>query len=209
MITIINANDDLYWREIAAFEIFDTFLDFCCKNICPKIELSKDTIDTLTDISIDKYVHQKAFYYYEDHIGMNDNERYYQALDRINCVLSCAKEPIIKDDVFKKDTDQILKNSGSNNYNNARKRKAFWSHLCKKNNPNADYFDAHNFIEEVHRISTKPETGKDDLNRIKEVLRNKVHIANALDLYRVCIIRKKLLSINNLFYSKNYDFVKL
>jgi len=173
---------------------FDRMLEDCRNEKCPGY-FSDDIFYALTDISLEGYVLQKAYYFSGAEVGISDKERYFKALGRINNVLVCKKETKLNINLFNQDSRQIYYKieKTSTFYQSARLRKAYWSYL--KNYPNnhqiEDYFSTCEFIDKIHRIYNKKRCSSEDFETYKEMLSENHHIANPLDLYRLCAVRKK------------------
>jgi len=188
--------DDKYHmiKRNIAFEWFDRMLEDCRNENCPG-HYSDDIFYALTDISLEGYVLQKAYYFSGAEVGISDKERYFKALGRIDNVLVCKKKTKLNINLFNHDSRQIYYKTEKKSpfYQSARLRKAYWSYL--KNYPNndqiEDYFSTCGFIDKIHRIYNKKKCTSEDLEKYKEILSENHHIANPLDLYRFCVVRKK------------------
>ncbi|MBW2605225.1 MAG: hypothetical protein JRE28_13080 [Deltaproteobacteria bacterium] len=188
--------DDKYHtlKRNIGFAWFDRMLEDCRNGNCPGY-FSDDISYALTDISLEGYVLQKAYLFSGDEVGMNDKERYFKALGRINNVLVCKKETKLNINSFSNDSRQVYYKTEKTTtlYQSARLRKAYWSYL--KNYPNnhqvEDYFSTCEFIDGIHRIYNKKRCISEDFETYKEILSENHHIANPLDLYRFCVVRKK------------------
>ena len=188
--------DDKYHRlkRNIGFAWFDRMLEDCQNENCPGY-FSDDIFYALTDMSLEGYVLQKAYLFSGEEVGINDKERYFKALGRINNVLVCQKKTKLNINLFNQDSRQIYYKTEKTSpfYQSARLRKAYWSYL--KNYPNndqiEDYFSTCEFIDKIHRIYNKKRCTSEDLEKYKEILSENHHIANPLDLYRFCVVRKK------------------
>lgn len=188
--------DDKYHmlKRNIGFAWFDRMLEDCRNEKCPGY-FSDDIFYALTDISLEGYVLQKAYYFSGAEVGISDKERYFKALGRINNVLVCKKKTKLNINLFNHDSRQIYYKTEKKStfYQSARLRKAYWSYL--KNYPNndqiEDYFSTCGFIDKIHRIYNKKKCTSEDLEKYKEILSENHHIANPLDLYRFCVVRKK------------------
>lgn len=188
--------DDKYHmlKRNIGFAWFDRMLEDCRNEKCPGY-FSDDIFYALTDISLEGYVLQKAYYFSGAEVGISDKERYFKALGRINNVLVCKKKTKLNINLFNHDSRQIYYKTEKKStfYQSARLRKAYWSYL--KNYPNndqiEDYFSTCGFIDKIHRIYNKKKCTSEDLEKYKEILFENHHIANPLDLYRFCVVRKK------------------
>jgi hypothetical protein len=190
------ALDDNYHtlKRNLGFEWFDRMLGDCQKGNCPKY-FSDDIFYALTDMSLEGYVLQKAYHFSCAGVGINDQERYFKALGKINTVLGCKKEPKLNINLFNQDSRQVYYKTEKKSafYQSARLRKAYWKYLKEypNNDEIEDYFFTCGFIDKVHRIYNKKKCTSQDFETYKEILSGSLHIANPLDLYRLCIIRKK------------------
>jgi hypothetical protein len=176
------------------FEWFDRMLGDCQKGNCPTY-FSNDIFYALTDISIQGYVLQKAYQLLGAGVGATDEERYLKALGKINNVLNCKKENKINMNLFNRDSREVYfkTEKKSTFYESARLRKAYWNYLKEypNNDEISDYFFTCEFIDKIHRIYNKKKCTSEDFENYKEILSESLHIANPLDLYRLCIVRKK------------------
>jgi hypothetical protein len=188
--------DDKYHmlKRNIGFAWFDRMLEDCRNEKCPGY-FSDDIFYALTDISLEGYVLQKAYYFSGAEVGISDKERYFKALGRIDNILVCKKKTKLNINLFNHDSRQIYYKTEKKSpfYQSARLRKAYWSYL--KNYPNndqiEDYFSTCGFIDKIHRIYNKKKCTSEDLEKYKEILSENHHIANPLDLYRFCVVRKK------------------
>jgi hypothetical protein len=188
--------DDKYHmlKRNIGFSWFDRMLEDCRNEKCPGY-FSDDIFYALTDISLEGYVLQKAYYFSGAEVGISDKERYFKALGRIDNVLVCKKKTKLNINLFNHDSRQIYYKTEKKSpfYQSARLRKAYWSYL--KNYPNndqiEDYFSTCGFIDKIHRIYNKKKCTPEDFEKYKEILSENHHIANPLDLYRFCVVRKK------------------
>jgi hypothetical protein len=188
--------DDNYHilKRNIGFAWFDRMLKDCQKGNCPRY-FSDDIFYALTDVSLEGYVLQKAYHLSGAEVGMNDKEIYFKALGEINNVLVCKKKTKLNINLFNHDSRLIYYKTEKKSpfYQSARLRKAYWSYL--KNYPNndqiEDYFSTCGFIDKIHRIYNKKKCTSEDLEKYKEILSENHHIANPLDLYRFCVVRKK------------------
>ena len=173
---------------------FDRMLEGCRKGNCPRY-FSDDIFYALTDMSLEGYVLQKAYYLSGVGIGINDQERYFKALGKINTVLDCKKEPKLNINLFNQDSRQVYYKTEKKSaiYQSARLRKAYWKYLKEypNNDEIEDYFFTCEFIDKIHGIYNKKKCTSEHVETYKKILAESFHIANPLDLYRLCIIRKK------------------
>ena len=190
-----NLNDKYHsLKRNIGFAWFDRMLEDCRNENCPGY-FSDDIFYALTDISLEGYVLQKAYLFSGDEVGINDKERYFKALGKINNVLVCKKKTKLNINLFNQDSRQVYYKTEKTSifYQSARLRKAYWSYL--KNYPNShqieDYFSTCEFIDKIHRIYNKKKCTSEDFEKYKDILSENHHIANPLDLYRFCVVRKK------------------
>lgn len=191
-----NTLDDNYHtlKRNLGFAWFDRILRDCQQGNCPRY-FSNDIFYALTDMSLEGYALQKAYHFSNAGVGINDNERYFKALGEINNVLVCKKEPKLNVNLFNQDSRQVYYKTEKKSafYQSARLRKAYWNYLKEypNNDEIEDYFFTCGFIDKVHRIYNKKKCTSEHFEKYKEILSESLHIANPLDLYRLCIIRKK------------------
>ena len=191
-----NALDDNFHtlkRNIGA-AWFDRMLKDCQQGNCPRY-FSNDIFYSLTDMSLEGYALQKAYPFIGDEVGINDRENYFKALGKINTVLDCKKKTKINFNLFNQDSRQVYYKTEKKStfYESARLRKAYWNYLKEypNNDEIEDYFFTCEFIDKIHRIYNKKRCTSQDVETYKEILSESLHIANPLDLFRLCIIRKK------------------
>lgn len=191
-----NTLDDNYHtlKRSLGFAWFDRMLGDCRQGNCPGY-FSNDIFYALTDMSLEGYVLQKAYHFSDTGVGINDNERYFKALGEINTVLACKKEPKLNINLFNQDSRQVYYKTEKKSafYQSARLRKAYWKYLKEypNNDEIEDYFSTCGFIDKVHGIYNKKRCTSQDFETYKKILSENLDIANPLDLYRLCIIRKK------------------
>lgn len=188
-------NDEYHTlKRTIGFTWFDRMLKDCRKGNCPTY-FSDDIFYALTDVSLEGCVLQKAYHFSGAEVGINDNERYFKALGEINNVLVCKKEPIFNINLFNQDSRQVYYKTEKKStfYQSVRLRKAYWNYLKEypNNDQIEDYFFTCNFIDRAHRIYNKQRCTSEDFETYKKLLSENRHIANPIDLYRLCIIRKK------------------
>lgn len=193
--------DDKYHtlKRNIGFAWFDRMLKDCQKGNCPRY-FSDDIFYALSDVSLEGYVLQKAYYFSVAEIGISDKERYFKALGEINNVFVCKKEPKVNINLFNQDSRQVYYKTEKKStiYQSVRLRKAYWNYLKEypNNDQIEDYFYTCEFIDKLHQIYNKKKCTSEDVEKYKEILSESRHIANPLDLYRLCIIRDKS-SINH------------
>jgi hypothetical protein len=188
--------DDRYHtlKRHIGFAWFDRMLDGCQKGNCPNC-FTDDIFYALTDMSLEGYVLQKAYLLSGGEDGKNDQERYFTALGKVHHVLTCKKETELNINLFNQDSRQVYYKTEKTSafYQSARLRKAYWKYL--KGYPNNDqienYFSTCRFIDNIHRIYNKKKCTSEELETYSALLFENYDIANPLDLYRYCIVRKK------------------
>jgi hypothetical protein len=191
-----NNLDDSYHslKRNIGFAWFDRMLKDCRKGNCPTY-FSDDICYALADVSLESYILQKAYHFLGAEVGNNDNERYFKALGEINHVFVCKKKPKLNINLFNQDSRQVYYKTEKKStfYQSVRLRKAYWSYLKEypNNDQIEDYFISCDFIDRAHRIYNKQKLASEDFETYKELLYENRHIANPLDLFRFCIIRKK------------------
>ena len=191
-----NNLDDRYHtlKRNLGFAWFDRMLKDCRKGNCPTY-FSDDIFYALTDVSLEGCVLQKAYHFSNAEVGINDNERYFKALGEIHNVLVCKKEPKLNINLFNQDSRQVYYKTEKKSafYQSVRLRRAYWNYLKEypNNDQIEDYFFTCDFIDRAHRIYNKQRCTSEDFETYKELLYENRHIANPLDLFRFCIIRKK------------------
>ena len=175
---------------------FDRLLSDCEKGSCPAGYFVSSLLYPLTDISIDGYIMQNAYFSslksQDESSKLTDDDRYFRAVDRIKAVLNCAIPPTLGEDTFNIDTAEVFKNiSNDTAYHGARKRKAYWTYMMNGTDDDYRHFcKATSFIDTVHSISSKTSITRSDIQKMRQLLQDNSHIANAIDLYRLCYIRK-------------------
>ena len=174
---------------------FDRMLKDCRKGKCPRY-FSNDIFYALTDMSLEGYALQKAYPFIGGEDGINDKNNYFKALDKIKIVLNCTKEPKFNINLFNQDSRQVYYKTEKKStfYQSARLRKAYWKYLKEypNNDEIEDYFSTCEFIDSIHGIYNKNRCTLEHVETYKKILSESFYIANPLDLYRLCIIRKKV-----------------
>lgn len=190
----ISREKDMDGRHVTkrklSFDIFDNLLTCCGNGNCPILE--EKYIWYLSDISINHYVNERAYYYSVDNIGKNDENRYCIANEGIDKVLSCCATNITLDkNIFKVDACQTRNDFKES----SRNRKAYWEYLTKKeggekSKPSCNYCNACCFLESQASF-------EEELESIiyRELLIKNKDKANAIDLFRLCHIRRMELEI--------------
>ena len=176
---------------------FDRMLEDCRQGNCPGY-FSNDIFYALTDMSLEGYALQKAYPFIGGEAGIVDRENYFKALDKINIVLNCKKKAKINSSLLNQDSRQVYYKTEKRStfYQSARLRKAYWNYLKKypNNNEIEDYFSTCEFIDKIHGIYNKKKCTSEHVEIYMKILSERLYIANPLDLYRLCIIRKKALA---------------
>ena len=183
-------------KRIGSFLWFDKILDSCEKDSCPIDYLVSPILYALTDISIEGYVLQKAHYLSEARKGSDDDERYYSGMNRITKVLDCRKETILGRNVFEIDSKEVVSKEGNETtYYGVRQRKAYWRFLehSSGNNEIDDFVESCGFIKKIHTISNQQICTESDVQTVKQLLKSNSHIANPLDLLRLCMVRQMVI----------------
>lgn len=178
-------------KRLVGYLLFDEMVDSCFKGICPSILTNKSVIYPLTDVSINGYLLKKAFLIYKK-TGCGDSvKNYHIAHERISKIFNCGGK-INGTDIFIEDTNQI-NDIGASHFSSSRKRKAYWRYQTYPENYDSffNYISAESFIKRLHGISLKEECTTEDVSNAKEILKKNYHIANPLDLFRLCVIKSK------------------
>jgi len=179
-----------------SFTILDCLIDYCVNaKKCPPIELRFEHY--LIDISIERYIEDRAYFYSIDKIGTNDKNRYRMAEDRIKAVLECPNACRLGSKLFvgaiKDIMNEDLIRSGTKN------RKAFWTYLKFKpnNNPKTDYEGAAGFVKKFHLeffklLQNKEQKQTRNWNHMKSFVENHRYILNGFELFQACAIKNIL-----------------
>jgi hypothetical protein len=189
--------DDNYHniKRNMGFSCFNRILKNCQRGKCPR-KLSSKTFYALCDMSLEGYALQQAYHFWEERVGSSDEKRYFKALGNINIVLNCKNKAKIEKKLFSQDSRQVYFKIEKEEtfYQSARLRKAYWAYL--KESPNndqiEDYFSTCEYIDKTHQIYNKRKCTLEDFEKYKKLLSENRHIANPLDLLRLCIIKEKL-----------------
>jgi len=124
--------DDKYHtlKRNIGFAWFDRMLEDCRNENCPSY-FTDDIFYALTDMSLEGYVLQKAYLLSGTEVGINDKERYFKALGKIDNVLVCKKETKLNINLFNQDSRQVYYKTEKTStfYQSARLRKAYWKYL--------------------------------------------------------------------------------
>jgi hypothetical protein len=158
---------------------------------CPL--LSVDLHDSLSEISVEGYIKEKSYYYSIDGKGSNDVHRYNMAIERAVRMFNCPIMPTLSPELFNYNNQNTTQNTSR-----AKRRKAYWAHLSKELDNNAqedsksDAIQAADFITTLSKYyhditySNKPV----DLTMLEKLLLNNLGLANAIDMYQYCFIRQ-------------------
>jgi hypothetical protein len=184
-------------KRIGSFFWFDKLLSDCVSGCCPAGYFGSSLIYPLADISIDGYVMQKAYFLWEkdnEAKKLSDEERYFIADNHIKAVFNCTIPPALDAETFKLDTKELSSTeSNPTAYFGSRNRKAFWAYM---RNGLTDAYDnycaATAFINFVHSISNNGPHTQQDFQTMRQFLQVNSHIANGIDLFRLCFIRKSI-----------------
>lgn len=176
-------------KRIFSFEVLDNYLDCCRDGVCPL--LTQDHHNYLIDISVKGYYEQRAYYYSIDEIWKDDVERYHKATEKVDTVFNCLAEPDLDDVFFEQDLRQLQSGGTATG---ALRRKAFWRfmeriHEGEQGNPDSDFSYSERFI--TNTLCEPPATGA-TLDVCKEKWKQSPDVMNGVDLYRFCLVRKRL-----------------
>lgn len=200
----IGWSNELDWEDfqeekrLSGFILFDTMLDYCnhSNQCCPYIILEPTVLYALIDISLDGYIQQKVNELSRERPGSTYKEILNTVKGRLETVLNCNKGCELSHRIFEIDTKEILELIDDNEvtFFGARKRKAYWIFLKNYHSWTADqdWEKACRFIEIIHNIENKIVCTQKDAQDITKLLEDNFHIANPLDLYRLCHIRNKI-----------------
>ncbi len=199
--TILQIRATLMWdqfhdfKRMGSFIWFDLLLDFCNFSCCPSIIIDPTILYALTDISLDGYILRKAYEFSEEKTGIDDQDRYYLAENRIRTVLNCPLKSNLSEEIFDTDTYEVFELKPDNyiTFYGARNRKAYWIFLKNYHSwvAHKDCSEACEFIKKIHNTASKPKCNINDIRDIKALIEANFHIANPLDLYRLCLVKKK------------------
>ena len=178
-------------KRFGSFFWFEKMLEKCQVNCCPVFTPS--VLYALSDISMEGYINERISLKDDRFSGPDKKRRL--ALERIKRVLACTKKPNFNKDLFAIDSNELLQLKGNEvTYYGARKRKAYWAYMKLRphNQSHRDFCNACEFIETIHGISNAHHCTQADVETVRRVLEENFHIANPVDLYRVCLVREKL-----------------
>lgn len=174
-------------KRCYSFEFFDSFLSLCEIGVCPKITEKHHYY--LVDISLEKYIELRAYYYYCSGIGIDDTDRYFMANRKVENVFNCSCESKVDHRLF----DIDMKHTVDFYKNSVRNRKAYWEYLSNINrDANINYCEACSFLEKQYLYDKSL-----DLQEYKKIIINNKNKANAFDLFRICDIRRRFFIYKN------------
>ena len=181
----INAYHDTKRR--LSFDKLDNLLNACNKGICPK--LNPEDHMYLIDISAACYIHERAYYYSLDKIGIDDTDRYHLAEKRLKKVFDCPViNPELDSSLFETDCASLAKIYRCDV--SAKKRKAYWRFLARQatgekvGNAESDYCGACNILDSACDSGKKATILKN-----KDFWLKNLDIINGIDLFRYCLFR--------------------
>ncbi|MEW6352479.1 MAG: hypothetical protein AB1646_25805 [Thermodesulfobacteriota bacterium] len=173
------------------------FLEKCRNGRCPRLHQSRFYLYCLCDISLRGYILYTAYEHRQKGEGVDPVSSYLEAAESIRTVLTCGLPPEIDPSLLLEDSRQILPETGLPwAYEGARRRKAYWGYMERTEGHRQDYERACEFIRDLHELSLKSRNQCREIDVIaaKSLLEKNFHIANALDLYRLCAMRKNWLA---------------
>ncbi len=174
-----------------SFDTLDRLLDSCERGFCPC--LNPEEHELLIDISAEGYILERAYFYSNDNIGTDNEDRYYMARNRIMGVFDCqVDEPKLGFSLFKKDCCEIEKSQYCGN--GAKKRKAYWRYLARNVDVSKDSSAKNDFCDACGMLDSLCKSGK---KRTKQLWKNNLDIINGIDLFRYCLFRSKSLAHEN------------
>jgi hypothetical protein len=181
-------------KRIFSFEVLDRYLDCCQNGICPQIDQAHHKF--LIDISVNGYFEQRAYYYSKDLIGQDSNDSYNMAVNKVETVFECEADPDLNDSLFEQDLKELERGETADG---ARRRKAFWRYMDrtykgKPGDPVSDFCNSKKFIDEVVCNSSPEDATLDEYMR---KWKQSLDVANGVDLYRFCRLRKLLSQYHN------------
>lgn len=170
------------FKRRLSFDKLDQMIDGCFEGKCP--EITDECHYLLVDISLEGYIQERAYYYSIDKIWANDEERYNKSKDRINKVLKCDKQCGIDKGVIDLGFNDLKQNQDS-----AKRRKAFWSYLSRKNqDKHADYLESSGLVDKFSDAFNQPEF----INSIRqEQWPKQAHLINGFELFSLCLLRDR------------------
>jgi len=183
------------YRRALAYLYFDAFLDECRNGRCPRWPQNLRLLQCLVDISVAGYVLTREAWLQQQTQSSRKPQQRDSVEGIISMVVNCDKTSELDESLFKQDTDQVLNRSvWERTYDGARNRKAYWTYMkySPQNDPFSDYCGACYYIDKLHRISSKENCTPREYNSAIELVSSHEHMTNALDLFRLCIVRRKL-----------------
>jgi hypothetical protein len=182
-------------KRFVSYCVLDGFVEMCWNGHCPDLTKDARILYLLVDISIHKYIEEKAYFYSLAGEGKSDSDRFEKASERIEHILKCSnKQPSIDPYLINQDTAEVR---GAHSAS-ARRRKAYWSFLHRQvhyqpdNNHYSDYCGACGFVENLHSLSSKKRCTPGDLEKAKQIVNGNRHMANGIDLFRPCVMRRNM-----------------
>lgn len=166
-------------KRCIAFDLLDSFLEGCKQGICPFI--TNSIHHCIIDISLDKYIELRTYFYGIDHIGTCHNDREEKSKAKIAHLMNCKNNVELNCDIFINDFDEI---DGIKKMN-TRNRKAFWAYQSNRYDEYGDYINACSFIEKQITF-----TKNNNAAAYRDLISDNKHIASGFDLFRLCSIRK-------------------
>jgi hypothetical protein len=180
-------------KRIYSFEVLDGFLDCCKDGVCPLLDHKHHKF--LIDISVHGYYKERAYYYSLDQIGVDNDDRYLMAVNKVDTVFKCRANPELNDRLFEQDLKEL---EGGETGEGARRRKAFWRYLERidksmQGDPDSDFYSSVEFIRDV---VCNPPPVNITIDKYKQKWKQSLDVVSGLDLYRFCHNRKLLSNTN-------------
>lgn len=185
-------------KRTYSFHRLNEILSNCAKGICPTI-CETDQYH-LIDISIDGFVLDRSYYFFTDGLYGGALEGHLKAKQLIKNVYDCPQTPNLDSTTiatFESDYLQLYEKERS-----VKNRKAFWRSMkCKyqsHHDPYQDYCKACEFIERMKWIHEDEDEDEDsfhqisDFDNLRAFIEEYSHIANGMDLLRLCYLRHKI-----------------
>ncbi|MBI4964887.1 MAG: hypothetical protein HY913_16550 [Desulfomonile tiedjei] len=172
-------------RRTLSHFLFDRYLGKCKRGECPSFKGKEVLVKFLASISLEGHTLRMARFYHA--CGCLDADaNYYGARNDVHTVLDCETSlpddsPLIR--LLDLDSEQVM----GKNWHAARKRKAYLIFLMEGQQHGGHerhYRTADSFIRKLHRLAVST-------TEAKKLLDTCYYMANPLDLYRFCEIRRK------------------
>jgi hypothetical protein len=176
------------FKRRIGFEILDGLLRECSEGRCPNFDPAYHKC--LIDVSIEGYILKRAYYYSADEEEKSETDDYYRAVSRIRQVFSCPSMPMLSDELFEIDSNDLHDNP--EHHRGAERRKAFWRYLSRRDlahNNNGDHRT--DYCDSCGFLGVITSNDSDKLN--KSFYEDHIDMVNGLDLFRFCIARAKSL----------------